>query len=83
MSLLGIKISLSVVITEGDRNSDKAIGESHTANISRKTWSNKLNFFLFERANAHDCRNKKSTRIECVLVTQNFNQVGSVIYCRY
>ena len=48
MSLLGIKISLSVVITEGDRNSDKAIGESHTANISRKTWSIKLNFFYLK-----------------------------------
>jgi hypothetical protein len=83
MSLLGARFSLSVVIAEGNHNSDTVTGKSHTADISRKARSNKFNFFLFERVSTHNCRNKKSVRIESVLAVKDLNQVESLISCRY
>ena len=83
MSLLGARFSLSVVIAVGNHNSDRVTGKSHTADISRKTRSNKSNFFLFERVSIHDYRNKKSVRIDNVLIVKDLNQVESLIFCRY
>ncbi len=83
MSLLGARFSLSVVIVEGIHNSDRATDKSHTADISGKIPSNKYNFCLFERVSIHDYRNKKSVRIDSVLVASDLNQVESLICCRY